>query len=137
MDIRVSALTEKYGWSHQTLSLAIETKFCCAYCDVFLLESVDTYYQFNVDHIVPSSRGGSDDPSNLTIACRTCNYLKRTYNPIEHLAPGATRAELIAEARRRVQAERAEKSKKVRAEKEAALEILQATPNNSLQARRP
>jgi 5-methylcytosine-specific restriction endonuclease McrA len=26
-----------------------------------------------VDHIVPKSRGGSDDPSNLQAACQPCN----------------------------------------------------------------
>ena len=29
-----------------------------------------------LDHIVPRSRGGSDDPSNLRLACRQCNTLR-------------------------------------------------------------
>ena len=28
------------------------------------------------DHIVPSHLGGSDDPANLTAACRSCNATK-------------------------------------------------------------
>ena len=27
----------------------------------------------SVDHLVPVSKGGTDDPSNLRWACRTCN----------------------------------------------------------------
>lgn len=40
----------------------------CAYCGA----PADT-----VDHIVPLSRGGTDDPSNLRSACRACNTRKR------------------------------------------------------------
>jgi hypothetical protein len=29
-----------------------------------------------VEHIVPSSRGGSDDPANLALASRACNLFK-------------------------------------------------------------
>lgn len=31
---------------------------------------------FHVDHIVPRSRGGTDDEENLTVACQTCNLSK-------------------------------------------------------------
>ena len=30
----------------------------------------------NLDHIVPRAHGGSDDPSNLRLACRQCNILR-------------------------------------------------------------
>ena len=39
---------------------------CCAYCDA-------TGVPLEVDHIEPRSRGGSDRPSNLTLACVPCN----------------------------------------------------------------
>jgi uncharacterized protein YdaU (DUF1376 family) len=41
----------------------------CTYCG-----AVDVNLQ--LDHIIPQSRGGSDDPENLTPACRTCNTSK-------------------------------------------------------------
>lgn len=39
--------------------------YCCAYCG----DEANT-----VDHIIPSSRGGTDDPMNLVAACNLCNY---------------------------------------------------------------
>lgn len=41
----------------------------CTYCG-------DTEGPFDFDHILPVSRGGSGDPSNLTVACATCNRSK-------------------------------------------------------------
>lgn len=40
----------------------------------------DTYH---VDHIVPLSRGGSNDPENLVIACPSCNCSKQDKLPSE------------------------------------------------------
>jgi hypothetical protein len=41
----------------------------CTYCG-------DTDGPFDFDHILPVSRGGSNAPSNLTLACATCNRSK-------------------------------------------------------------
>ncbi len=41
----------------------------CAYCGI-------TSIPLEMEHIVPSSRGGSDRVANLTIACRVCNRKK-------------------------------------------------------------
>jgi 5-methylcytosine-specific restriction endonuclease McrA len=43
---------------------------CCAYCGVPVGDVYD------IDHIVPLSRGGSNWPGNLCIACPTCNSRK-------------------------------------------------------------
>ena len=37
----------------------------------------------SLDHIMPWSRGGSDDPSNLATACAPCNTKKRNRTPEE------------------------------------------------------
>lgn len=34
------------------------------------------WHDLTVDHIMPSSRGGSDDPANLQTLCRRCNSSK-------------------------------------------------------------
>lgn len=36
-----------------------------------------------VDHIIPLSKGGSDNPSNLCIACRDCNSSKHAKDPLD------------------------------------------------------
>jgi hypothetical protein len=42
----------------------------CAYCG-------SDEGPFEVDHIVPLAKGGTDDPRNLACACRTCNRSKK------------------------------------------------------------
>jgi hypothetical protein len=39
--------------------------YCCAYCG----DEANT-----VDHVIPSSRGGTDDLMNLVAACDRCNF---------------------------------------------------------------
>lgn len=36
-----------------------------------------------IDHVVPKSRGGSDEPANLVVACRSCNARKGDRTPGE------------------------------------------------------
>lgn len=52
----------------------------CAFC---LKEA--PFHKMTLDHKVPKSRGGSDEESNLTVACRSCNASKgnRTLEVIE------------------------------------------------------
>lgn len=51
-------------------------KWRCAWCRV---KCGDNYH---VDHIVPIALGGSNSPSNLCIACPTCNLRKKDAHPI-------------------------------------------------------
>lgn len=52
----------------QAIVLARQGK-TCAYCG-------DTEGPFDFDHIFPVSKGGTNDPSNLTVACASCNRSK-------------------------------------------------------------
>ena len=36
-------------------------------------------FPFEVEHIVPRSRGGSDDAENLALACHSCNRFKSDF----------------------------------------------------------
>lgn len=42
----------------------------CAYCETPLFGT------YHIDHMIPVSRGGTDDWTNLAIACPTCNISK-------------------------------------------------------------
>jgi len=52
---------------------------CCFYCDGLLGRG------FHVDHKVPLSRGGSNWPSNLALACASCNTQKHTMTSEQYL----------------------------------------------------
>lgn len=51
----------------------------CAYCGA-------TNVYLEVEHIVARSRGGTDEPDNLTLACKPCNRGKGTLSVQEFLA---------------------------------------------------
>jgi hypothetical protein len=46
---------------------------CCEYCRA---PEIIFNLAFEVEHIVPTSRGGTDDLANLALACRACNLYK-------------------------------------------------------------
>ena len=52
----------------------------CAYCGT---ECADDYH---VDHMIPLSRGGSNGPENLCIACPSCNLRKNAKTAEEFIA---------------------------------------------------
>jgi hypothetical protein len=45
----------------------------CEYC---LAPQFVFNFSHEVDHIFPPGEGGTDDPSNLALACRACNVFK-------------------------------------------------------------
>lgn len=61
------------GGSHtpeQIQALLIAQDFKCAYC------GKDISKRFERDHVLPLSRGGSDDISNIAMCCKSCNSSK-------------------------------------------------------------
>lgn len=51
----------------------------CFYCE-------EEYTDYHVDHMIPLSRGGTNDISNLAIACPSCNLRKHAKMPWVFLA---------------------------------------------------
>lgn len=49
----------------------------CAYCRTRLLA-------YHVDHIIPLSKGGSNDRRNLQVTCEPCNIMKRDTDPVDY-----------------------------------------------------
>ena len=97
------------GWGHRAATISIRAGFRCEYCDKDILGSVDSYYEFNEEHIVPISAGGLDEISNMALSCRTCNFsLKNKWNPETVCGPEASRREKILAVREYVARKREE-----------------------------
>lgn len=61
----------------------------CYYCGMDLHHRGLTPWSDRTrDHKIPRSRGGTDDPTNLVLACRSCNSEKGTRTPEEWAAAG-------------------------------------------------
>lgn len=55
------------------------TNNCCAYCGTLS-------GPFHHDHLLPHARGGSNEPSNIVLACQACNTSKGDKTLIEWVA---------------------------------------------------
>ncbi|BDP42920.1 hypothetical protein DAETH_28890 [Deinococcus aetherius] len=53
----------------------------CAYCDC----KIDKRTRWHIDHFIPLSRGGTNHPENIVIACEPCNLAKSTKMPWEFM----------------------------------------------------
>jgi 5-methylcytosine-specific restriction endonuclease McrA len=80
-------------WIRPAARLAIYLRdgFRCIYC-LSDLHGVDPR-DITLDHLTPKSDGGSNDPSNLTTACRSCNC-RRQDTPLERFAGPETIAHI-------------------------------------------
>ena len=66
------------GWSENALILGVQADFCCEYCGRDLLASIEDYDSWQIDHIIPNK---NDDRENLAVSCKTCNFIKRRWDP--------------------------------------------------------
>ncbi len=57
-------------WKRIASQIFSRDGYKCAYCGI-------TGGKLEVDHVVPISKGGSNDLSNLTTACQKCNRQKK------------------------------------------------------------
>lgn len=68
--------------AEQRNMIAERAGYCCEYCYSQLQFSPDP---FSIEHIIPRAGGGTDEMSNLALACQGCN--NRKYISIEALDP--------------------------------------------------
>jgi 5-methylcytosine-specific restriction endonuclease McrA len=88
-------------WSEEAVRISLRANFKCEYCGFDFYASPEAYKEWEREHIVPLSSGGTQDFDNLALACRTCNYcFKSKWDPRNYAGENATRAELIAAAKR-------------------------------------
>lgn len=78
----------------------------CLHCDtrLALAEDGEPISRATVEHIVPRSAGGTDDPASLAIACARCTHEKgRRWDPRYATDPRAREiaARLLVKRRRR------------------------------------
>ena len=79
---RLTARLKNLNWSHEALYLGLRARFRCEYCGRSLLRSIENHDTWCNDHVLPKSRGGSDDfRRNKALSCRLCNRLKRNSVP--------------------------------------------------------
>ena len=64
--------------ANERLIIYNKNKGRCAICGQFV-----PYDKFTVDHIIPLSKGGTNDLKNLQCACKTCNAIKQDILPDE------------------------------------------------------
>jgi hypothetical protein len=76
-------LRKKFSWSDESITLGLDATFKCEYCGKYLLTDVEAFKQWTTDHIVPKSKQGPEAQHNWALACRTCNLVKRDFNPSE------------------------------------------------------
>jgi 5-methylcytosine-specific restriction endonuclease McrA len=89
----------KFNWDRTNVELAIRANFKCEYCKKDLLENMDNYKLWQVDHIIPKSSGYVDceNFNNKALTCTQCNKdLKGKWNPAIEIGEGKKREEYIS-----------------------------------------
>lgn len=71
-----SCLASPKNWENIRKYILARDNYTCVYCG-------DKRGPFDVDHVMPRSRGGSDEEKNLVCACRVCNMAKSNKTPEE------------------------------------------------------
>ena len=71
MTVRQKGIWQGMNWIRQEKRLAIYLRdgLACAYCG----DSVENGARLTLDHILPASKGGSNDDTNLITCCERCN----------------------------------------------------------------
>ena len=54
---------------HKRLAIYMRDGLACCYC----AEGIEEGAKLTLDHVVPHSKGGSNDARNLVTACHRCN----------------------------------------------------------------
>lgn len=82
--VRAAEKFSNADWSGQRKSIPSKVRefvytrdgLSCSYCGT-------TQGPFEIDHVVPWSRGGGNEPENLRVSCRSCNRQKYNRDPLE------------------------------------------------------
>lgn len=72
-----AAIAQRFAWLRQGVARGGR----CEYCGKAV--TLDGPNQATIDHILPLSRGGSDEPENWAVSCVGCNHTKNNRTPEE------------------------------------------------------
>ncbi len=111
-----------YRWSEEPVKLALRARFKCEYCGRDFLASANDYDSWQVDHIIPTSKGGGDEFDNKAASCKTCNFIKKNWLPDDFSQ--LTRKEKIERVKRFIASKRAIKENEVMEMREAVEDLL-------------
>jgi 5-methylcytosine-specific restriction endonuclease McrA len=64
------------GIKYSRQNVFLRDDFTCQYCDVRILEK-----KLTIDHVLPLSKGGKDEWTNVVSACSKCNNTKADRTP--------------------------------------------------------
>ena len=64
------------------LSLFLKRKGLCSICSL----KIDAGKAWDIDHILPLALGGSNEPENLQILCRSCHQTKTSKGDVPRIA---------------------------------------------------
>jgi len=53
-----------------------KANYCCEYCRAPSFLALAVVTSFEIEHIMPTSKGGTDEENNLAFSCPRCNRLK-------------------------------------------------------------
>ena len=72
---RPSAASRGYcteAWARTRAAVLVRDEYQCRVCGMICWRKKEAH----VDHIIPKTAGGSDDPSNLQCLCQSCHARK-------------------------------------------------------------
>lgn len=85
-------LSDETPVERKSISLALRNKIIkrdhsiCSYCgEAGTTQGGPDGLAWNIDHVIPVSRGGRTVPGNLTLSCGTCNSQKKDCMPFEFI----------------------------------------------------
>lgn len=104
----VNLIQEQFEWGPLNSRSAVRANFKCEYCDASLIDSLNAYDSWQIDHIVPKSKDGPDCLDNVALSCRACNLLKHDHDP-----SGKTRQSRLEDARKFVHQKRDKKQEEL------------------------
>lgn len=110
------AQLSKYNWDATNIEIAIRAKCECEYCGKNMLESIDNYKLWQIDHIIPRCSGETfcEDFDNKALSCAQCNKdFKAKWNPKYSTEERLNREQYIERIKTYVENKRIEKSKEL------------------------